>query len=159
MHERWRGATVYHISGQTYRMGASIGPHNYDQTGIWTPDASNQDLDVWQPIDLRPGLTAASGIQRRVHKSGMQSDWHHDGSITCERGGTSCTLRLLALAWINDAGERQVIGSFQPGPVVDDEDGLWRIDALGTGIDYGARLYPDMTRPVVRINNPSRLIL
>lgn len=159
LRERWRGAIVYDLGGRQRRMGATIGPCHHDLTGPWTADAphTGAGLDLWEPIDLRPGLSAQGGVVRRVHRAGITSDFFGTGAIRCERGGAKTTLRPVALAWVNDAGDRQVIGTPTIGRIASDEDGLWAPDAFGPGLDWGMRLWPDCARPVVRIARPGAL--
>jgi hypothetical protein len=89
---------------------------------------------------------------------GYSLDAGQDLSITIKRGGVNVNVLPVALEWINDAGQRQIIATPQLGkPIIVDEDGWWCLDAFGPGIDWGARLWSDMVRPVIRIKDPQAL--
>ena len=158
LHERWRGATVYNLGGRKRRMGASIGPHNYDQTGVWTPDAPHNDSDAWNPIDLKSGISARSGVALTMFRCGYEIDIDEACSITFKRGGASVTMTPQALAWVN-GDQVQVIAEPRPGrPMVVDEDGVTVRDAYGPGIHWRAAFWPDNVKPCVIVDDPQALV-
>jgi len=153
---RTRSARRWHLGGRRYRVGCAIGPVHFcadpfDPPGLAAPDA-------WSPIDLRHTLSARSGVSRTMSACGYATDLATDYTVTVRRGGCDVQLAPVALEWRNAAGQVQLVAKPTPGlPVTVDEDGLWVLNAVGPGLDWGLRLWPDMARPVVRIADPAAL--
>ncbi|KKQ98072.1 MAG: hypothetical protein UT24_C0041G0002 [Candidatus Woesebacteria bacterium GW2011_GWB1_39_12] len=155
-HEFYLSATKWRKSQKQFRIGCTIGPHRYfANEGQYTPAS---ELDDRPSIDLKPTLSARSGVRFSMGNCGYVSDCTNDGTISMARRGVKANLKVIGLAWINQAGKVQPIARVIPGFVpVADEDGWWAKDALGAGIDLGVRLWPDMMRPVIRINDVAAL--
>lgn len=152
---KWR---IGESGERRFRIGGSIGKIHKDERGPWEVSPAG-DLDALPPIDLKSTLSARSGVRWTMGQCGYAVDFENDYTLVVRRGDTSVTLTPLCLAWCNDAGQIQEIGTPVLGkPCVVDEDGIWVPDALGPGLDYGFRLWPDMVRPVVRINDPAQLM-
>lgn len=157
--ERHEAATKWATgTPRQFRVGCTIGPHHYHGLGPYRQPPPTA-VDEWAAIDLRHTLSARTGVRHTMSACGYATDWGDDYSLTVRRGGISVTMSLAALCWVNDRGQQQVIATPKFGqPSVVDEDGLWVIGALGPGIDYGLRLWPDMLRPCIRVADPAALL-
>jgi len=153
---RLSGAKRWKSDIRKYRVGCTIGPIHYFETHDGYLDGTR--LDECPEIDLKPTISALSKIKTSMTLNGYACYLSGDLKLTIDRRNSKVFIKIVALAWVNDNNEIQIIGEPNLSSIQTiDEDGSWLINGMGPGIDLGFRYWPDMLRPVIRINDPSSL--
>ncbi len=140
------------------RLVSAIGPVHY-RADPFDP------REAWKEIDLTVEADPAWECDCALTRNGYQAQfWSEHGAEQCVaqfvRGGDWIDMWPQALAWVNDAGESQPIAKPAPaGPPEIDNDAhtvTWP-NALGPGIDYGYRVWPDHLYKIVTVRTAEAL--
>jgi len=145
---RTRGAKVFHRVGtRQYRIGATIGPVHYRRDPF---DKREELKEIDLSLTPTPGeewdfACETNGYQVRVWNSREEGGRTLRCVAQFRRAGRWFEMAPVALAWMNGAGERELIAKpVASEPTVEQEPDrvLWR-DAFGAGLDFCYTLTPD----------------
>lgn len=136
---------------RTYRIGSSIGPVHHVRDG------------EWRDIDLTIHETPDKNWDHEMTGAGYEVRfWDVVRGVPYaaefRRIGARVRMAPVGLAWINAAGERQIIARPTAGivPAIHDDSITWE-DAFGRGISFAYRVSPDGFRKVVHVDGPTSL--
>jgi len=164
---RTRGAKVFELApspdgARRFRIGAGIGPIHY------RPDPFDA-TQALEDIDLDVRLTPGQGWDAACETNGYQVRFWQSRIINgrtvryiaqFRRAGHWMGMAPVALAWENDAGERQLVGRPQAvGAAAIDNDAntvTWA-NAFGPGLSWRYNLRPDEFFKTVIIRQKSDL--
>jgi len=136
---------------RTYRIGSSIGPVHHVRDGEWR----DIDLTIHETPDKNwdHEMTGA-GYEVRFWDVVLGVPY----AAEFRRIGARVRMAPVGLAWINAAGERQIIARPTAGivPAIHDDSITWE-DAFGRGISFAYRVSPDGFRKVVHVDGPTSL--
>ena len=132
---------------QRYRYGAVISPLHYRADPFGDEPFEEIDLDIvltpGQPWDA---ALESNGYQIHFWQSRVVAGYTIRYIAQFRRAGKSLTMAPLALFWINNAGQRQLIGRPQAGivPVIDNETNTVTVpNCFGAGLDFRYNVRPD----------------
>jgi len=145
---RTRTAKVFHLGGRRYRIGASLGPIHYRRDPF---DEREELKEIDLSLDPTPGeewdfACETNGYQVRIWNSREVGGRTLRCVAQFRRAGRWLAMAPVALAWENEAGERQLIAKPNPAvsPRIDNDasTATWA-DCFGPGIDFAYNLRPD----------------
>ncbi|MCJ7749595.1 MAG: hypothetical protein MUQ65_00640, partial [Armatimonadetes bacterium] len=144
---RTRTAKVFHLGGRRYRIGASLGPVHYRRDPF---DEGEGLKEIDLSLTPTPGeewdfACETNGYQVRVWNSREVGGRTLRCVAQYRRAGRWFEMAPVALAWMNGAGERELIAKpVASAPTIEQEPDrvLWR-DAFGAGLDFCYTLSPD----------------
>lgn len=156
---RTRTAKLFHLGGRRYRIGAGLGPIHYRRDPFDRREAL-KDID----LSLSPSADADLACEHNGYQVRLWGRREVGGrTFHCaaefRRAGRWLAMAPVALAWTNDAGERQVIARPEAGEPEVEADGSrarWR-DAFGAGIGFWYTLLPDRFFKVVEVRERAAL--
>lgn len=161
--ERTRSFKKFKITGtRQRRIAGQIGPIHYR-------DDPFSDVEDYKEIDLTINLTPGESWDAAMESNGYQVRFWQSREIggktvryiaQFRRAGKWLAMAPLALAWENDAGQRQLISKPVAGivPVIDNDSYtvMWN-DCFGSGIHYRYNSRPDHFFKTVIVDSKSDL--
>ena len=145
---RTRTAKVFNLGGRRRRIGATIGPIHYRHDPFDEQEGLKEiDLAVLlTPDEVWDAACETNGYQVRLWQQREVA-----GRTVCyiaqfRRAGKWLAMAPVALAWTNDAGDRQLISVPQAvgAPTIDNNAGsvTWE-NVFGSGLHFRYNLVPD----------------